>query len=187
MSNEIFRAESQETSLESRLSIEMSNEIFRAESAEDSLAAALSASGTNLSADLSVEISRATEKETSLESRLSVEMSNEIFRAESAETSLSSRVSVEESKSSKVENRLQISPIVYTVLVGNGENTEINVQHDINTLDVIVQIYEAASPYATVDAGIERVDANNINLIFNEAPANNEYKVIVMGVTGFNY
>lgn len=64
--------------------------------------------------------------------------------------------------------------------IGDGAATVLNVNHGLNTLDVIVQVVEVASN-DTVYCDARRVDANNVRLTFGTAPAAGSYRVLVQG------
>lgn len=65
--------------------------------------------------------------------------------------------------------------------IGNGTATEFTVTHNLNTQDVVVMVRENNAPFAQVIADIEVTDANNIKVKFAKAPAQNEYRVIIVG------
>ncbi len=65
--------------------------------------------------------------------------------------------------------------------VGDGSATSYAVTHSLETLDVIVQVYEKSSG-ATVFTDVERTDADTVTLIFASAPAANAYRVLVTSV-----
>lgn len=65
--------------------------------------------------------------------------------------------------------------------IGNGTATEFTVTHNLNTQDVVVMVRENKAPFAQVITDIEVTDANNINVKFAKAPAQNEYRVIIVG------
>jgi len=67
-----------------------------------------------------------------------------------------------------------------TASVGNGTNTSFAVTHNLGTRDVQVQIYDNAS-YDTVEADVVRTDANTVTVSFTVAPANDAYRVVVIG------
>lgn len=69
----------------------------------------------------------------------------------------------------------------YAALVGNGSNTTITVTHNLNTRDVTVEVYEAASPYEKVYPDIKHATADTVDLVFASAPAEDAYKVVVIG------
>jgi hypothetical protein len=70
----------------------------------------------------------------------------------------------------------------YAATIGDGTNTTITVNHSLNTTDITVAVYELTGSKRKVDSGIEirSVDANNVSLIFNSAPALNSLRIIVM-------
>ena len=65
--------------------------------------------------------------------------------------------------------------------VGDGSATSYAITHSLETLDVIVQVYEKSSG-ATVFTDVERTDTDTVTLIFASAPATNAYRVLVTSV-----
>ena len=65
--------------------------------------------------------------------------------------------------------------------VGDGSATSYVITHSLETLDVIVQVYEKSSG-ATVFTDVERTDADTVTLIFASAPSANAYRVLVTSV-----
>jgi len=65
--------------------------------------------------------------------------------------------------------------------VGDGSSTSYAITHSLETLDVIVQVYEKSSG-ATVFTDVERTDTDTVTLIFASAPASNAYRVLVTSV-----
>lgn len=64
--------------------------------------------------------------------------------------------------------------------VGNGEDSDIVVRHDLNCPFPIVRIYEAETiGYTTVDYRI--LDADTIELSFRRRPDENEFVVVIVG------
>lgn len=59
--------------------------------------------------------------------------------------------------------------------------TSYSVSHNLGTQDVVVQIYEVASPYQQVFADVEHTDANTTTIKFASAPSAGEYRVVVIG------
>lgn len=64
--------------------------------------------------------------------------------------------------------------------VGNGSLTQIDVVHSLGTRDVVVQVRQAASPYAAVLCDAEMLDTNTVRLRFAVAPSSNQYRVTVL-------
>lgn len=69
----------------------------------------------------------------------------------------------------------------YTTAIGNGSATDITVTHNLNSRDVIVQIYEAGSPYAQVWPDIEAATVNTVTIRFTTAPTASQYRAVVIG------
>ena len=55
------------------------------------------------------------------------------------------------------------------------------VNHNLGTKDVVVSIYEVATPYAEVLADVEHTSDSSVTIKFAVAPASGEYKVVVVG------
>lgn len=64
--------------------------------------------------------------------------------------------------------------------IGNGSATSLVVTHNLNNIDVLVQVKEVSTKQV-VYCDIEMTDANNVTLIFTTAPSTNQYKVVVIG------
>lgn len=67
-----------------------------------------------------------------------------------------------------------------TANVGNGSATSFAVEHNLNTRDVQVQVYDNAT-YDTVEVDVVRTDANTVTVSFAAAPTSNAYRVVVIG------
>lgn len=64
--------------------------------------------------------------------------------------------------------------------IGNGALTTINVTHNLGTRDVHVTVYSASGDFATVICDVFRSSSlNDIRLVFANAPATDEYRVVV--------
>lgn len=71
-------------------------------------------------------------------------------------------------------------PRKYASAIGNGSSTSIAVTHNLNTRDVVVNVYDAAT-YEDVICDPVRTDANNVTVTFATAPASGAYRVVVVG------
>ncbi|MCW2277723.1 hypothetical protein [Heliophilum fasciatum] len=69
----------------------------------------------------------------------------------------------------------------YSANVGDGTATTFTVTHNLGTMDVVVTVREAASPYNVVFSDIQIVDNNSIKLLFAAAPSASQYRVNVIG------
>lgn len=67
-----------------------------------------------------------------------------------------------------------------TANVGNASATSFAVEHNLNTRDVQVQVYDNAT-YDTVEVDVVRTDANTVTVSFATAPGTNAYRVVVVG------
>ena len=67
----------------------------------------------------------------------------------------------------------------YATNVGDGTATSYTVTHSLATKDVIVSIYDNASPYAEVMADVEHTTTNTITVLFSVAPTLDKYRVVV--------
>jgi hypothetical protein len=64
--------------------------------------------------------------------------------------------------------------------VGNGSATSFSVSHNLNTEDVLVQVFDNAT-HDTVETDVVRTDVNTVTVSFTTAPASNAYRVVVIG------
>jgi hypothetical protein len=62
-----------------------------------------------------------------------------------------------------------------------GAGAAVVVAHNLNTRDVVVEVYRATTPWDTVGCTVERTDVNNVTLRFAVAVAASAYRVVVTG------
>lgn len=68
----------------------------------------------------------------------------------------------------------------YSETIGDNSATSFNIDHNLATRDVTVQVYDV-STYETVEVDIERSTTNRVVVTFALAPASNSYRVVVTG------
>lgn len=68
----------------------------------------------------------------------------------------------------------------YTETIGDGVTTTFNVTHNLNTTNIVVQVYDALAG-ALVEVGVESKDLNSVSILFAYPPTQNSYKVVVLG------
>ena len=66
--------------------------------------------------------------------------------------------------------------------VGDGTNTSYAITHNLNSRDVIVQVYDNTT-YDTVFVDTVRTSVNVVTLTFATAPASNAYRVVIQRVS----
>jgi hypothetical protein len=59
--------------------------------------------------------------------------------------------------------------------------TQTVVNHNLNSKNLLVNVYRTATPFDSVECDIERTDNNNVTVRFAVAPAASEYTIVVMG------
>jgi len=69
----------------------------------------------------------------------------------------------------------------YAVAIGDGATTTYTVTHNLGTKDVVVQVYETASPFAQVEVDVLHTSTSALTINFAAAPASGAYKVVVTG------
>ena len=65
--------------------------------------------------------------------------------------------------------------------IGDASNTSFDITHNLNTRDVIVQLYDN-STYETVYTDVTRTDEVTVNISFVVAPATDQYRVLIYKV-----
>lgn len=68
----------------------------------------------------------------------------------------------------------------YSALIGDGTSTEIAINHNLNTEDVVINLIEVATKEVVV-VDYKVVDANTIKVITKEPLASQGYKIVVVG------
>jgi hypothetical protein len=68
----------------------------------------------------------------------------------------------------------------YAETLGSS-STSYSINHNLGTTDVTVQIFEAATPYAQVEADVQRLNPNSVVVNFASAPSAGEYRVVIVG------
>lgn len=82
---------------------------------------------------------------------------------------------------STLANKINAKTDRYAVDVGDTVTTSFSIAHNFGTRDVQVSVYETAAPYAQVVADVEHTSTSAVTVKFAVAPANNEYRVVVVG------
>jgi hypothetical protein len=65
--------------------------------------------------------------------------------------------------------------------IGDGATTTFPVEHNFDTKDVTVQIFQNNESYAQIEADVEHTSTSAVTIKFALAPSNNEYRVVVVG------
>lgn len=68
----------------------------------------------------------------------------------------------------------------YAVLLGDGSATSYVITHNLGTIDVNTQLWEAGGSKRVVECEVRNTSTNSITLIFNTAPATNAMRVVVV-------
>ena len=66
----------------------------------------------------------------------------------------------------------------FAASIGDGSATAIAVDHNLNTRDVVVQLYDTSS-YDTVIADVVRTTVDRVTITFASAPSSNDIRVLV--------
>lgn len=65
--------------------------------------------------------------------------------------------------------------------IGDGSATQFTVTHNLNTLDVIVQVMRNSGNYDTILVDSERTSVNAVRITFASAPTANQFRVLILG------
>ena len=76
---------------------------------------------------------------------------------------------------------VQLSNKTFTASIGNGSATSYTITHNLNSFDVIVQLYDL-STYDTVYADVVRTSANIVTVSFTTAPTTNDIRVLIQEI-----
>src|SRR5690606_6158051 len=69
---------------------------------------------------------------------------------------------------------------VYSEGGGDGSSTSFEIEHNMDTSDVVVSVYSTSSG-AKVDTDVSIDDANTVTVAMSTAPASGAYRVVVVG------
>lgn len=69
----------------------------------------------------------------------------------------------------------------FSQTLGDGTATTFNINHNLNTLDIIVGIRSNQVPYDIVYADITITNSNTIQVAFAQSPTADQYKITVIG------
>lgn len=67
----------------------------------------------------------------------------------------------------------------FSATYGDGAATQYDLTHNLNTKDVIVQVYETGGTFREVEVEIQRLTVNAVRVIHKSAPASNAYRAVV--------
>ncbi|MFH1493734.1 MAG: hypothetical protein ABIG70_02935 [Pseudomonadota bacterium] len=65
-------------------------------------------------------------------------------------------------------------------MIGDGSATQFDVNHNFNSRDIIVQVFQASGSYEQVNCDVSLPTVNSARLNFASAPAAGAYRVVVM-------
>jgi hypothetical protein len=69
----------------------------------------------------------------------------------------------------------------YAAAFGDGSTTTFTITHSLNTQDVTVGVYAAASPYGEIECDVNHATTSTVTLAFAVAPSAGQYRVVVTG------
>jgi hypothetical protein len=65
--------------------------------------------------------------------------------------------------------------------IGDATLTSFSINHEFNTKDVTVQVFQNAADYGQVEVDVEHTHVDYVTVKFASAPALNEFRVVVIG------
>jgi hypothetical protein len=65
--------------------------------------------------------------------------------------------------------------------IGDATLTSFSINHEFNTKDVTVQVFQNAADYGQVEVDVEHTHVDYVTIKFASAPALNEFRVVVIG------
>jgi hypothetical protein len=70
----------------------------------------------------------------------------------------------------------------YVATIGDGVATTFNLDHNLNTRTLVVQVYESASPFGMVQALVTKPSLNRVTVTFENGyvPTTGEFQVVIM-------
>lgn len=71
-------------------------------------------------------------------------------------------------------------PVKYSQATVGGATSQV-ITHNLNTRDVVVNVYRTLTPWDEIECDVEMTSVNTITLRFAVAPSSNEYSVVVIG------
>ena len=78
----------------------------------------------------------------------------------------------------KLKGYFDLSVGGFAANVGNGSATSFGIEHNMNTRDVIVSVYDNAT-YEEVFTDVVITSTSVVTVSFNAAPASNAYRVVI--------
>ena len=80
-----------------------------------------------------------------------------------------------------------MTPVVKAFTIGDGSALSYTVTHNLNTKDVIVQVFEIATGETVETGSIRKTNSNDVQIDFNTAPDANAFRVVIMGIQLFDW
>lgn len=77
-----------------------------------------------------------------------------------------------------------IGPSAFSQTIGDGTNDTFNIDHNMQTRDVIVSARNANSPYEVIEVNWKATTENRVEIIFSTPPASNTVRISVYAAGG---